>query len=97
MDRKQEYRIVKVQNAIYCSSNCSPSFGGGALAVVGDPLNKENAGYCYTNGDGDGANYGIKSDSEGNHEVTREGHKQKDDRKRFTCEELEVYGVTFLQ
>jgi hypothetical protein len=39
----------------------------------------------------------MKSDSEGNHEVTGEGHKQKDDRKRFTCEELEVYGVTFLQ
>jgi hypothetical protein len=97
MDRKQIYRVVKAQKAIYCDSDCGPSFGGLALAVVTDPLNKEDAGCCSTNGYGEGAYYGIKSDSEGNHEVTGEGHKQKDDRKKFTCEELEVYGVTFLQ
>ena len=56
-------------------------------------MNKKDAGSCYTNGFGDGAKFGIKSDSEDNHEVTGEGHIQMDDRKRFTCVELEVYGV----
>ena len=56
-------------------------------------MNKKDAGSCNTNGFGDGANFGIKSDSEDNHEVTGEGHKQMDDMKRFTCVELEVYGV----
>jgi hypothetical protein len=74
MDRKQIYRVVQGQNAIYCGSDCGPCFGGNALSVDGDPLNKYDAGYCRTNGYGDGANYGIKSDSEGNHEVTGEGH-----------------------
>ena len=97
IDRKQIYRVVKAQNAIFCRSDCGPSFGGYALGLFGDPLNKEEAGYCYTNGYLSGAHYGIASDSEGNHEVTGEGHKQKDDRKRFTCVELEVYGVTFSQ
>ena len=62
---------------------------------MGDPLNKEDAGDCETNGYHCGARYGIKSDSEGNHEVTGEGHKQKNDAKKFTCVELEVYGVNF--
>jgi hypothetical protein len=97
MDRKQIYRVVQAQNAIYCSSSHGPCFGGKALKVSEDPLNKEDAGYCYTNGYDTGARYGIKSHSEGNHEVTGEGHKQKNDEKRFTCEELEVYRVTFLQ
>jgi hypothetical protein len=74
MDRKQIYRVVKAQLAIFCRSDTGPSFGGEALEVAGDPLNKEYAGSCYTNGHGGGAFYGIKSDSEGNHEVTREGH-----------------------
>ena len=74
MDRKQIYRVVKGQNAICCLSNYGPSFGGAALKVVGDPLNKEDAGNCRTNGHSNGAIYGIKSDSEGNHEVTGEGH-----------------------
>ena len=74
MDRKQIYRVVKAEKAIYCTSNYGPSFGGCALGVVKDPLNKEDAGHCYTNGHCNGAIYGIKSDSEGNHEVTGEGH-----------------------
>jgi hypothetical protein len=59
-------------------------------------MNKKDAGSCYTNGIGrigNGAFFEIKSDSDDNHEVTGEGHKQMDDRKRFTCVELEVYGV----
>jgi hypothetical protein len=74
MDRKQIYRVVQAQKAIYCRSNCGPSFGGPALGVAEDPLNKEDAGYCFTNGYCEGAHYGIKSDSEGNHEVSGEGH-----------------------
>ena len=81
--------------AVYCIPSWGPSFGGYALGLYGDPLNKEGAGYCYTNGHSNGANYGIKSDADGNHEVTGEGHKQKGNEKRFTCVELEVYGVTF--
>jgi hypothetical protein len=97
IDRKQIYRVKDAQSAIYCNSSWGPSFGGNALAVRGDPLNKDDAGSCYTNGHSNGAVYGIKSDSEGNHKVTGEGHKQKDDEKWFTCVELEVYGVTFSQ
>ena len=95
IDRKQIYRVVQAQNAIYCNSNRGPCFGGYALGLCGDPLNKEDAGDCWTNGSGGSAIFGIKSDAEGNHEVTGEGHKQKDDQKKFTCVELEVYGVTF--
>ena len=91
------YRVGNAQKAIFCGLDRGPKFGGNALGVAGDPLNKEDAGYCYSNGYSDGANYGIKSDAEGNHEVTGEGQKQKDDKKRFTCVELEVYGVTFQQ
>ena len=97
IDRKQIYRVVKAQYAIFCHSNCGPNFGAAALGVREDPLNKEDAAKCKTNGYGNGAHYGIKSDSEGNHEVTGEGHKQMDDKKKFTCVELEVYGVTFQQ
>ena len=74
MDRKQIYRVKDAQKAIYCRSHWGPSFGDASLGLYGDPLNKENAGCCYTNGYGDGAGYGIASDSEGNHEVTGEGH-----------------------
>ena len=97
IDRKQIYRVVQADQAIYCGSSWGPNFGAGALGVAGDPLNKEDNGDCWTNGYSNGAIYGIKSDIEGNHEVTGEGHKQKNDAKRFTCVELEVYGVKFQQ
>ena len=74
MDRKQIYRVKDAQKAIYCSSFLGPSFGGNALGLGGDPLNKEDGGYCETNGNSSGARYGIASDSEDNHEVTGEGH-----------------------
>ena len=95
MERNEIYRVIDAQKAISCLFDCSPSFGGAALGLAKDPLNKEDAGLCFTNGCGDGSYYGIKSDSEGNHEVTGEDHKQQDDEKRFTCVELEVYGVRF--
>ena len=95
IDRKQIYRVVNAQHAIYCHSSWGPNFGGEAFGLCGNPLNKEDAGDCYTNGYSNGSIYGIKSDSEGNHEVTGEGQKRKDDYKKFTCLELEVYGVTF--
>jgi hypothetical protein len=97
MDRKQIYRVIDAQKATYCNSSWGPNFGGQALGLYGVPLNKEDTGGCYTNGYSEGAFYGIKSDSEGNNEVTGEGHKQKGDFKRFTCVELEVYGVSFSQ
>jgi hypothetical protein len=93
MERKQIYRVKDAQNAIFCHSSFGPSFGGQALQVCNSPLNDEESGYCYTNGYLSGAFYGIASDSEGNHEVTGEGHNQKDDEKIFAYEELEVYGV----
>ena len=85
IDKKKIYRVVDAQEAIFCGSNWGPTFGGCALGLHGDPLNNEEAGYCYTNGYHDGSFYGIKSDLNGNHELTGEGQKQKDDSKRFTC------------
>ena len=46
MDRKQIYRVVNAQNAIYCDSSYGPTFGGHALGLSGDPINKEDAGCC---------------------------------------------------
>jgi hypothetical protein len=74
MDRKQIYRVVKADFAIYCHSNWGPSFGRLALGLLGDTLNKEDGGYCNTNRHLNGDIYEIKSDSEGNHEITGEGH-----------------------
>ena len=74
IDRQQIYRVIHTQKAIYCSSGWGPCFGGCALGLGGDPLNKENSGWCFTNGYEDGSIYGIKSDSQGNHEVTGEGN-----------------------
>jgi hypothetical protein len=95
IDRKQIYRVKNAQKAIFCGSSVGPNFGKLALGLTADPLNKEDAGRCSTNGYGNGVYYGIKSDAEGNHEVTGEGDRQKNDEKKFTCVELEVYGVTF--
>ena len=50
IDRKQIYRVVDAKKAIYCHSNWGPCFGGNALSLSGDPLNKEDAGFCYTDG-----------------------------------------------
>jgi len=97
IDREQIYRPLDAQKAIYCNPDWGPSFGWGALGLGGNPLNKENAGSCKTNKYSDAVIYGIKSDAQGNHEVTGEGHRQKDDAKDFTCVELEVFGVTFKQ
>jgi hypothetical protein len=74
IDRQQIYRVIQTQKAIYCDSTWGPSFGGCALGLGGGPLNKENEGYCYTNGFGDAPIYGIKNDAHGNNEVTGEGN-----------------------
>ena len=95
MDQKKIYRVKDALYAVFCRSNYGPSFGGEALGLYGNPLNKEDAGFCHTNGSKNGLIYGIKSDIQDNHEITGEGHKQKDDSKRFTCVEIEVYGVIF--
>lgn len=95
MDKKKIYKVKDALYAIFCRSEYGPSFGGEALGLYGHPLNKEDAGFCYTNGSKNGVIYGIRSDIQGNHEITGEGQKQKDDYKRFTCVEIEVYGVTF--
>jgi hypothetical protein len=74
IDRQQIYRVIHAQKALYCRPGCGPSFGWGALGLVEDPLNNENGGCCYTNGFCEAAIYGIKSDAQGNHEVTGEGN-----------------------
>ena len=74
IDRQQIYRVIDSQKALYCSSGFGPSFGWAALGLAGDPLNEENGGWCYTNGYEDAPIYGIKSDAQGNHEVTGEGN-----------------------
>ena len=97
LDKRQIYRPLNSQKAIYCASNWGPCFGGYALGLQGNLLNNEDAGYCFTNGQAESKDvfFNIQSDSEGNHEVTGEGKKQYDDLKKFTCVELEVYGITF--
>ena len=74
IDRKQIYRVVNAEKAIFCHSPCGPCFGWEALGLGGDALNNGNAGSCYTNEFDDGYIYGIKSDAQGNNEVTREGN-----------------------
>jgi hypothetical protein len=74
IDRQQIYRVIDSQKALYCHSGYGPCFGFAALGLLGNPLNKENGGYCLTNGYDDAPIYGIKSDTHGNHEVTGEGN-----------------------
>ena len=95
IDRQQIYRPVATQKAIYSKSTQGPSFGCDALGLVGDQLNEEDGGHCFTNGDYNGPIYRIKCDSQGIHEVTGEGKGQQEDEKKFTCVELEVFAVTF--
>lgn len=53
----------KTENSIYCDSDCGPSFGWCSLLIgKSEQMNEEDASYCYTNGYGDGRNYGIESD-----------------------------------
>jgi hypothetical protein len=74
IDRQQIYRVIDALKALYCHSYCGPMFGGWALGLAEDPLNNETGGRCYTNGYDDAPIYGIKSDAQGNHEVTGEGN-----------------------
>ena len=91
LDRQQIYRVQKPSGAIYCHTSWGPSFGGNALGVRSDPMNAINGSQCRTNGFGDGSFYQIRSDTTGNHEVTGEGKQQDDDKKEFTCYEIEVF------
>jgi hypothetical protein len=74
IDRQQIYRAIDTQKALYCHSNLGLCFGYFALGLYEDPLNNENGGRCFTNGYDDAPIYGIKSDAQGNHEVTGEGN-----------------------
>jgi hypothetical protein len=76
IDRQQIYRPVASQKAIYSKSTWGPSFGCDALGLVGDELNAEDGGHCFTNGDHNGPIYRIKCDYQGIHEVTGEGKDQ---------------------
>jgi hypothetical protein len=46
IDRQQIYRVIHTHKAIYCYSSYGPCFGYGALGLVGDPLNREDYGWC---------------------------------------------------
>ena len=94
IDKQKVYRVYKSSGAIYNHANWGPSFGGNALGLRTDPMNKPNGAQCRTNGFGDGSFFQIRSDALGNHEVTGEGKEFEDDKKEFTCEEIEVYAVT---
>jgi hypothetical protein len=74
IDRQQIYRVIDAKRAILCSEYWGPSFGSYSLGLEADPLNKDNCGWCYTNGFCEAAIYGIKTDAQGNHEVTGEGN-----------------------
>jgi hypothetical protein len=69
-------------NAIYLQNN-GFNFGNAILAVAGDQLNADNAGYCNV---GTNNYYNISGDSSGKSPLTGE-------KDRFTCAELEVYKV----
>jgi len=74
IDRQQIYRVIDTKRAILCSEYWGPSFGSYSLGLEADLLNKENGGWCYTNGFCEAVIYGIKTDAQGNHEVTGEGN-----------------------
>ena len=95
IDLQKKYKVISPGNAIYCNSEWGPSFGGMALALISDPLNKEKGGKAQSNGFNDGIRYGIRTDNRGNNELTGEGTEQETDSKLFTCEEIEVYAVSF--
>jgi len=57
-------------------------------------MNKDRGGLCWTNEKGIGL-YRIPTDTEGNSVLTGEGSDTKDDRKRFTIKELEVFLLKF--
>ena len=46
IDRQQIYRVIDAQKALWCRFNWGPSFGGCALGLRLDPLNRENGGHC---------------------------------------------------
>jgi hypothetical protein len=57
-------------------------------------MNSLDSSWCVTN-QTDRFNYNIPVDSEGNNVITGEGYRYKNDKKRFTCLELEVFAVSF--
>ena len=93
INKQRIYRVRKSSSAIYCHEKWGPSFGGNALGLKANPLNTENGSQCRTNGYGDGCAYHIRLDSQGNHEFVGEGKHNEDDKKEFTCVEVEVYSV----
>lgn len=77
IDRKKIQRVQSAKYSIYCHEDYGPSFGKREL-ILNNPLNKEDNGGCWTGWyekEG-GCVYGTINESEGNNEITGEGHKQ---------------------
>ena len=93
MTSKTIFKVHNTQYAIYCDSLCGPRFGSGALSLVDEPMNRENAGVCCVGHDYCG--YKVEEDSEGNSPVTSAGGNKEKNRKWLTCVEVEVYKLIF--
>lgn len=75
IDLNKIYRPINDSGAIYCQSGYGPSFGYTSLSFGATEMNRVNACFCYTNGNGTYNYYTIPHDSKGNNEVTGEGKK----------------------
>ena len=98
LDTLTKFKPSDPRMAVRHSIEYGPTFGYCSLALWDDPMNDENSGWCFTNGSGHSwgrDNYNIPNDSEGNSVLTGDGSGIADCDKKFTCVELEVYGITF--
>ena len=57
IDNQKVCKVVDSGYAIYCASNEGPSFGGYALSIESNPMNKQDGCYTMTNGEWDGSYY----------------------------------------
>jgi hypothetical protein len=86
----------KPSNAIWCDKNEGPSFGNNDLSAHGEPLNKEDACWSWTNR----SVYSIPENSEGINMLTNMKNNNgffNSSRCEFTISELEIWGVSFSE
>ena len=75
---------------MWVSYNSGPNFGGGALEMRWEPMNKELAGCCLVDGQESFFQYKIPADQDGCSLLTNDGHNGF---KSFTCVEIEIFSV----
>ena len=90
LDSMQKYPPQNNARSVWNSANSGPNFGGGALELRREPMNKEYAGACLVMGQESFNQYRIPKDTDGNSVLTSEG---KNGSKAFTCDEIEIYSI----